>query len=112
MPTTRPMIRLLNRSRKSPWITLGEYWLDDIWNTSRVTEKAMPAKVMVADATVERTARAEAGVLATLNGRERPPLRCSSATITTAASTMPPRANAVGMTKRLSRALCGEGGEP
>ena len=38
--------------------TRGEYWLDACWISSSDTEKAMPAKVIVAPATVLSTARA------------------------------------------------------
>ena len=58
VPTTRAMTRLLNGSRNMVWTTRGEYWLDASWMMSRETEKAMPAKAMVAPAMVLNKARA------------------------------------------------------
>ena len=58
VPTTRAITRRLNRSRNSVCTIRGEYWLDASWIVRSDTENAIPATVIVAAATVLRSARA------------------------------------------------------
>ena len=58
MPTTTAMTRRLNGSRVNPGITRGENWAEPCCMISSATENVMLAKVIVAAATVDSTARA------------------------------------------------------
>ena len=55
---TMPITRRVKGSRKSPWTTRGEYWVEAWEMSSSATENATPAKASVAPATTVRTARA------------------------------------------------------
>ena len=104
VPTTVPITRLLNGSRKNPWMTRGEYWLDACWMRSSDTEKAMPATVMVAPATVVRTARALSTVEVMASGRDAFPsvMRVSISRPTRPSATARPT-KSMGMKNRLVR---------
>ncbi len=104
MPTTIPMTRLLNGSRKRPLTTRGEYWLDASWIVRSDTENAMPATVIVAPAMVLSTDLALATVEVRPNGSFVVPApRLRSTTMPTSARTTAPMTNIIGTTKRLPR---------
>ena len=103
MPTTRAMTRLLNGSRNSVCTTRGEYWLDASWMMSSEIEKAIPAKVMVAPATVLSTALALSTVDVNPSGRSVAGSRCRSRSRATSPKAMAPTTASIGKKNRLAR---------
>ena len=71
VPTTIAITRRLNGSRVKPGITRGENCADPCCMISNATEKVMLAKVIVAAATVDNTARALSTVASPTQSRRR-----------------------------------------
>ncbi|GAB3347593.1 hypothetical protein GCM10027300_08890 [Modestobacter lapidis] len=97
------MTTWLSRSRTNVRITRGEKWLLASWRLTTVSEKATPAVVMVAPATVLSSQVAVLLLIPSVRGtaRSAPVIRSSAPAVS--ARAIPPTTMSAGSRKRLSR---------